>query len=70
MMQLWAIIGKEERTVHLIPNGWIRSAELQSSLEKKRSCEIVTLLKKYIVKSSSSEKVAAIEDIIAAALKK
>ena len=39
-------------------------------MEKKRSCEIVTLLKKYIVKCSSSEKVAAIEDTIAAALKK
>ena len=30
-------------------------------MERKRSCEIVNLLKNYAVKSSSSEKVAAIE---------
>ena len=31
------------------------------AVERKRSCEIVTLLKGHVVKSSSSENLAAIE---------
>ena len=30
-------------------------------MERKRSCEIGPILKKYVVKSSSSEKVAVLE---------
>ena len=46
MMQLWAEIDTQERTVHLITIEWIRSA----AVEKKRSFEIVILLKKYVLK--------------------
>ena len=46
MMQLWAIIDAQEQTVHLITEEQIRSV----AVEKKRSCEIVSLLKKYVVK--------------------
>ena len=38
-----------------------RSVAVSVTVERKRSYEIATLLKKYAVKNSSSEKVAAIE---------
>ena len=33
-------------------------------MERRRSCEKVTLLKKYVVKNSSSENVAVIESSV------
>ena len=41
----------------LISNEQVRSV----TVERNCSCEIVALLKKYVVKSSSSEKITAME---------